>query len=159
MASASVSWGIIGDDALNGALGVFRNCCIDGGSSSGGISIARSSGGSSLSISSALLCVVLSRPTSTMLPLLLLLSPLSTLERCTASPSSIDAILGPLPFSVALGPLHELLIPAPLPRPLSSISLPSPLSSKPDALPASSSASEDSSNRLPPNCRLDRCRA
>lgn len=159
MASVSVSWGINGDNASNGALGVFRKCCIDGGSSSGGISIAKSSGGSSLSMSSAWLCVVLCRPTSTMLPLLLLLSPLSTLERCTASPSSTDTISCPLPLSVALGPLHELLIPMPLPRPRSSISLPSPLASKPESLPASSSASEDSSNRLPPNCRLDRCRA
>ena len=159
MASASVSWGTKGDDGSNGALGVFRNCCIDGGSPSGDISIARSSGASSLSMSFMRLCVVLSRPMSTMLPLLLLLPPLSASERWTASPSSAEAILGPLPLRLAFSPLHELLIPAPLAPPRSSLSLPSPPSNTPDSLPVSSSASEESSNRLPPNCRRDRCRA
>ena len=46
--SGFVSCGKKGDIESNlVALGNFRNCCIEGGSSSGGISTAKSSGGSS----------------------------------------------------------------------------------------------------------------
>ncbi len=46
--SGVVSCGRKGDVGPNRvAFGSLRNCCIDGGSSSGGISMAKSSGGSS----------------------------------------------------------------------------------------------------------------
>lgn len=153
--SGLVSCGKKGDVRFILPFGGLRNCCIEGGSSSGGISMARSSGGSSLSIA---LCVLLSSSTSSILPLLLLLPPLSALAYGETR-SWVLASRALLPRSFGLLPSHELFIPPLRPRPRSSRSLPSAPSSRPEPRLRSSSASLDSPNRLPPNCRLDRCKA
>ena len=151
-----VSEGKKGDAGSNReAFGNLRNCCIEGGSSSGGISIARSAGGSSPFI---LPCVVLSRPTSSSLPLLPLLASLSTLARETVFCASASVVPALLLRPCVLSPIQELFMPRALPWPRSSVSRPSPLSSSDPRL-ASSSASDDSWSLLPPSCRLDLCNA
>lgn len=138
----------------NLGAGIFRNCCIEGGSSSGGISIAKSSGGSSPFV----LSCVLSSPTSSILPLLLASLSILTSGFVSCESVFVSVAPAPLPRPRGLSPIHELFIPRPFPEPRSSVSRPSPLCSIEPLLP-SSSASEDSSSRLPPNCLLDLCSA
>ena len=99
-----------GEVISNRGAACFRNCCIEGGSSSGGISTARSSGGLSPLI---LLCDVLSSPTSTIFALPLLLILLTSILGASVSVKSVFVFPLSLPRPRDRSPIHELLIPRP----------------------------------------------